>query len=43
MYRQRKQKIEQGIRSQVESKFGQGKNDYNLDKVSRDDSFSRPL
>jgi hypothetical protein len=29
----RKQKIEQGIRNQVEGKFGQGKNGYNLNKV----------
>jgi IS5 family transposase len=32
-YCKRKQKIEQGIRNQVESKFGQGKNGYNLNKV----------
>ena len=32
-YRKRKQKIEQGIRNQVEGKFGQGKNGYNLNKV----------
>jgi transposase, IS5 family len=29
----RKQKIEQGIRNQVEGKFGQGKNGYNLNKI----------
>ena len=29
----RKQRIEQGIRNQVEGKFGQGKNGYNLNKV----------
>lgn len=32
-YRKRKQKIEQGIRNQVEGKFGQGKNGYNLNRV----------
>ena len=32
-YRKRRQKIEQGIRNQVEGKFGQGKNGYNLNKV----------
>jgi hypothetical protein len=32
-YCKRKQKIEQGIRNQVEGKFGQGKNGYNLNKV----------
>jgi hypothetical protein len=32
-YRKRKQKIEQGIRNQVEGKFGQAKNGYNLNKV----------
>jgi IS5 family transposase len=32
-YNKRKQKIEQGIRNQVEGKFGQGKNGYNLNKV----------
>ena len=32
-YRKRKQKIEQGMRNQVEGKFGQGKNGYNLNKV----------
>ena len=32
-YRKRKQKKEQGIRNQVEGKFGQGKNGYNLNKV----------
>jgi hypothetical protein len=32
-YYKRKQKIEQGIRNQVEGKFGQGKNGYNLNKV----------
>ena len=32
-YWKRKQKIEQGIRNQVEGKFGQGKNGYNLNKV----------
>jgi hypothetical protein len=32
-YRKRKQKLEQGIRNQVEGKFGQGKNGYNLNKV----------
>jgi hypothetical protein len=32
-YSKRKQKIEQGIRNQVEGKFGQGKNGYNLNKV----------
>ncbi len=32
-YSKRKQKMEQGIRNQVEGKFGQGKNGYNLNKV----------
>jgi len=32
-YHKRKQKLEQGIRNQVEGKFGQGKNGYNLNKV----------
>jgi len=32
-YSKRKQKMEQGIRNQVEGKFGQGKNSYNLNKV----------
>jgi hypothetical protein len=32
-YCKRKQKIEQGIRNQVEGKFGQGGNGYNLNKV----------
>lgn len=32
-YFKRRQKIEQGIRNQVEGKFGQGKNGYNLNKV----------
>lgn len=32
-YQKRKQKIEQGMRNQVEGKFGQGKNGYNLNKV----------
>jgi hypothetical protein len=32
-YNKRKQKMEQGIRNQVEGKFGQGKNGYNLDEV----------
>jgi hypothetical protein len=32
-YNKRKQKMEQGIRNQVEGKFGQGKNGYNLNKV----------
>jgi transposase, IS5 family len=32
-YCKRKQKIEQGIRNQVEGKFGQGKNGYNLNKI----------
>jgi hypothetical protein len=32
-YRKRKQKLEQGMRNQVEGKFGQGKNGYNLNKV----------
>jgi IS5 family transposase len=32
-YRKRKQKMEQGIRNQVEGKFGQGKNGYNLNNV----------
>jgi hypothetical protein len=32
-YFKRKQKIEQGIRNQVEGKFGQGKNGYNLNKI----------
>jgi hypothetical protein len=32
-YSKRKQKIEQGIRNQVEGKFGQGKNGYNLNKI----------
>lgn len=32
-YWKRKQKIEQGIRNQVEGKFGQGKNGYDLNKI----------
>jgi hypothetical protein len=32
-YQKRKQKLEQGMRNQVEGKFGQGKNGYNLNKV----------
>jgi len=32
-YRKRKLKEEQGMRNQVEGKFGQGKNGYNLNKV----------
>jgi len=32
-YRKRKQKLEQRMRNQVEGKFGQGKNGYNLNKV----------
>jgi hypothetical protein len=32
-YQRRKQKKENGMRSQVEGKFGQGKNGYNLNKV----------
>ena len=32
-YWKRKQKQEQGIRNQVEGKFGQGKNGYNLNKI----------
>ena len=32
-YWKRKQKKEQGIRNQVEGKFGQGKNGYNLNKI----------
>jgi hypothetical protein len=32
-YQKRKQKSEQGMRNQVEGKFGQGKNGYNLNKV----------
>ncbi len=32
-YSKRKQKMEQGVRNQVEGKFGQGKNGYNLNKV----------
>jgi len=32
-YQKRKQKIEQGMRNQVEGKFGQGKNGYNLNKI----------
>jgi len=32
-YQKRKQKNEQGIRNQVEGKFGQGKNAYNLNCV----------
>jgi len=32
-YQKRKQKLEQGMRNQVEGKFGQGKNSYNLNKV----------
>jgi IS5 family transposase len=32
-YSKRKQKVEQGIRNQVEGKFGQGKNGYNLNKI----------
>ena len=33
VYWKRKHKTEQGIRNQVEGKFGQGKNGYNLNKV----------
>jgi len=32
-YQKLKQKIERGIRNQIEGKFGQGKNAYNLSKV----------
>jgi IS5 family transposase len=32
-YRKRKYREEQGIRNQVEGKFGQGKNGYNLSKI----------
>ena len=32
-YQKRKQKMEQGMRNQVEGKFGQGKNGYNLNKI----------
>lgn len=32
-YQKRKQKIEKGIRNQIEGKFGQGKNGYGLSKV----------
>lgn len=32
-YQKRKQKIERGIRNQVEGKFGQGKNAYDLNRV----------
>jgi len=32
-YQKRKQKLEQGMRNQVEGKFGQGKNGYNLNKI----------
>lgn len=32
-YQKRKQKIEKGIRNQIEGKFGQGKNAYGLSKV----------
>jgi len=32
-YRKRKSKVEQGIRNQVEGKFGQGKNAYGLSRV----------
>ena len=32
-YQKRKQKIEQGLRNQIEGKFGQGKNAYGLSKV----------
>jgi IS5 family transposase len=32
-YQRRKQKKENGMRSQVEGKFGQGKNGYNLNKI----------
>jgi hypothetical protein len=32
-YSKRKQKVEQGIRNQVEGKFGQGENGYNLNKI----------
>jgi len=32
-YQKRKQKLEQGMRNQVEGKFGKGKNGYNLNKV----------
>lgn len=32
-YQKRKHRIEQGMRNQVEGKFGQGKNGYNLSKI----------
>jgi IS5 family transposase len=32
-YQKRKYRIEQGIRNEVEGKFGQGKNGYNLSKI----------
>lgn len=32
-YQKRKYKLEQGMRNQVEGKFGQGKNGYNLSKI----------
>lgn len=32
-YQKRKQKKENGIRNQIEGKFGQGKNGYNLNKI----------
>ncbi len=32
-YQKRKQKRENGIRNQIEGKFGQGKNGYNLNKI----------
>lgn len=32
-YQKRKQKIENGIRNQIEGKFGQGKNGYGLSKI----------
>ncbi len=32
-YQKRKQKMEQGLRNQIEGKFGQGKNAYGLSKV----------
>ena len=32
-YQKKKQKIEKGIRNQIEGKFGQGKNGYGLSKV----------
>ncbi|MBC8465782.1 transposase, partial [bacterium] len=32
-YQKRKQKIEQGLRNEIEGKFGQGKNAYDLNRV----------